>query len=272
VFGQLSLNFSTTNMQCHGYCNGSATVSITGGIAPYSIVWNDSVSSTTASVTDLCAGAYNVTVTDVQANSVVGTVTITQSAPLVINSAPQNPSSPNSYDGSIDLSVTGGVPPYMYSWNTGQSTQDLYQLTIGIYSVAVTDANGCMSYSTINLINTQSNVCQAYFSAVSDSGQYYFTDQSVVDNGGYVTTYFWDFGDGSSSTISNPVHPFGMGAHAICLTIATSNGCSSTYCDSIYVSTNPCQIYANINAQSPTTMGGNDGYIVTNVIGGIPPY
>lgn len=235
-------------------------------------MWSDSIFSQIPSVTALCAGTYSVTVTDVQANSAVGTVTITQPAPLVINSIPHNPTSPNSNDGYIELSASGGVPPYTYSWNDGENTANIYQLTIGIYNITVTDANGCISSLTINLIDNQSTTCQAYFSASPDSGQYYFNDQSVIDNGGYITTYFWDFGDGSSSTISTPVHPLGMGLHIICLTIATSNGCSSTYCDSIYVITNPCSLYANINAHSPTTIGGSDGYIETNVIGGIPNY
>ncbi|NDA79356.1 MAG: hypothetical protein EBY07_16640, partial [Actinobacteria bacterium] len=47
--------------------------------------------------------------------------------------------------GSIDLTVFGGVAPYTYVWNNSASTQDIYNLAAGIYSVLVTDANGCQA-------------------------------------------------------------------------------------------------------------------------------
>jgi hypothetical protein len=104
------------------------------------------------------------------------------------------------------------------------------------------------------------------------SNIYSFINYSSPDNNSTITVNLWNFGDGTSSTAQNPIHSFGSGLHYVCLTIATSSGCTSTYCDSIYVNSNPCQLYANITTYNPTTIGGHDGYIESSVSGGTPPY
>ena len=47
-------------------------------------------------------------------------------------------------DGSIDVSVYGGLPPYNYSWSSGQNSQDLNNINAGIYSLTITDSNYCI--------------------------------------------------------------------------------------------------------------------------------
>jgi hypothetical protein len=54
-------------------------------------------------------------------------------------------------DGSIDLSVSGGTTAYSYSWSNGATTQDITGLAPGIYTVTVTDANGCTKSLTVQV-------------------------------------------------------------------------------------------------------------------------
>ncbi|MBT1705686.1 SprB repeat-containing protein, partial [Chryseosolibacter indicus] len=61
-------------------------------------------------------------------------------------------------NGSIDITVTGGVAPYTYAWSNGQTTQDISSLDAGNYSVVVTDANHCTLTRNFNIpTSTQSN-------------------------------------------------------------------------------------------------------------------
>jgi hypothetical protein len=56
-------------------------------------------------------------------------------------------------DGQLDITTSGGVAPYSYLWSNGQTTEDLDSLSVGNYSVQVTDANSCVS--TFNFAVTQ---------------------------------------------------------------------------------------------------------------------
>ena len=272
----LTLSLSSTNVTCNGSCNGTATVSVSGGTAPYVYLWSDS--SSTATTTGLCAGTYAVVVTDAASNTASGTVTISQSTAIYVTLTTQNPTTNGGSDGSITSSVIGGTPPYSYIWSTGATTANIYQLPSGMYTLTVYDANNCSNYSTIQLVDSQYTTCQAYFYSYADSmnvppmQQYNFVDQSIPDSTSTITTYLWNFGDGSSSNASNPNHVFSNGTHTICLLITTSSGCSSSYCETITVGNTGCQLYANITTQSPTIIGGNDGSIETTVSGGTPPY
>ena len=54
------------------------------------------------------------------------------------------------------------------------------------------------------------------------------------------STYFWNFGDNTTSTLQNPVHTFANGTYTVCLTITTSNGCINTTCGYIGFGNSPC--------------------------------
>jgi PKD repeat protein len=84
--------------------------------------------------------------------------------------------------------------------------------------------------------------CNAYFNySVDSTNLVTFMDSSNASTGFFITSWFWDFGDGTSSGLQNPTHQFNTsGAYYVCLTI-TDSVCSDTYCDSVY-----------INASSPS--------------------
>ncbi len=91
-------------------------------------------------------GNYGISVTDANGCSVSKSYPIAQPAtPLIVNSTVTNSTASN---GAIDITVTGGVGGFKYLWNNGAITQDLTGLVPGVYSVVVTDANGCAASST----------------------------------------------------------------------------------------------------------------------------
>lgn len=136
--------------RCFGECNGIASVVASSGEPPYSYQWNIGIDST--AFHNLCAGTYNVTVSDF--NNCLRNVFITVEQPLelIIDSIyRRNPLCNNSCNGVIKIFPIGGTPPYQYSWNevSGQYTAE--NLCAGLYEISIFDANGCVLDTVIYL-------------------------------------------------------------------------------------------------------------------------
>jgi hypothetical protein len=146
----LALNATKNDVSCAGGNNGMISLNITGGVSPYEYAWSNG--ETASSIEDLTAGVYAVEVTD--HNGCVGTMSFTvnqPAAPLVVNAVLNPASGDFSQDGSIDITVTGGTPPYNYSWSTGTEIQDLDSLNPGNYTITITDAKGCALATTFTV-------------------------------------------------------------------------------------------------------------------------
>ena len=143
---------SSSNINCRGGSNGSATVNVTGGTTPYTYLWPMSAGSqTTATAINLAAGTYVVTVTDKNGCQKTASVTITQPAIALSASitASTNVLCYGTATGSATVTAINGTAPYTYLWSNGATDQTATDLLAGIYSVTVTDKNGC----TVTLTN-----------------------------------------------------------------------------------------------------------------------
>lgn len=146
---------SQTNPPCPGMCNGAVTLSITGGIMPYTISNVSSSSCTTApippfssstiTISGLCPCIYNFVVTDATFNVIGGQmVTITSPPPITAGFSVTNVCCNGQCNGAISGFVFGGTPPYSYTWSpTGPSTPSLTGACAGTYTLCVMDGNGC---------------------------------------------------------------------------------------------------------------------------------
>ncbi|MBL7948709.1 MAG: hypothetical protein JNN19_06955 [Bacteroidia bacterium] len=135
------------NLSCKSSDDGAIDLTVSGGVAPYTYQWSNG--NFTQDLADLKAGEYTVLVKDLNGVGVTASITLTQPGSIEVDlTAPTYPNGHhttcyNCSNGSVTTTVTGGVMPYTYSWNTGQNTQNLSNLMAGTYSVLVTDANGC---------------------------------------------------------------------------------------------------------------------------------
>lgn len=136
---------ATVNASCAGVCDGSVTLNIGGGAAPFGIAWSNGQTGLTAS--GLCAGSYSASITDAAGCLQTFTTTLSQPMALALTIDQVTNDVGAAGLGSISISVTGGTSPYSFAWTrNGQpfaSTEDLANLQAGQYTVAVTDANGC---------------------------------------------------------------------------------------------------------------------------------
>lgn len=116
---QISIT-SQINVNCYSLANGSASVNVIQGTAPYTYSWTTS-SSTTNSATNLLAGSYTCTVTDVNGCTEDTTINITQPAPLTITSVTADTIICPGFNAPLTVSVTGGSSAYQYSWSTSNT-------------------------------------------------------------------------------------------------------------------------------------------------------
>lgn len=130
-----------TNVDCNGNASGSIDLIVSGGQAPYSYLWSNG--EITEDISGLISGVYTVTVTESLGCTATLTITITEPNPLVLQSDPSDPTCTGSDNGSIDLSISGGVDPYVIQWSNGMMTEDLTNILAGTYTVTVTDNNQC---------------------------------------------------------------------------------------------------------------------------------
>ena len=143
---------TATNILCFGAVNGSASVTASGGTAGYTYTWSPSGGNTTIA-SPLTAGAYTVLVMDANNCIVSLTTTISQPAPITLNVNPIKLCS--GQNGVLLGNVNGGSAPYSYTWNNSPGSFSVAVSTTAnvIYTLSVTDANGCNSPIDTAMIN-----------------------------------------------------------------------------------------------------------------------
>jgi len=140
--------FNQTNVSCFGDADGSASVSSSGGAAPYTYAWSNG--ATTATIANILAGTYSVTCTDATNCSAVGQVIITQPDSLsvaIIDSGDVD--CVGNDNGFANAEATGGISDYAYLWSNGEMTSMIANLAPGTYTVTATDQNMCTASSDI---------------------------------------------------------------------------------------------------------------------------
>lgn len=186
-----------------GPCNNSAhtlAVSPTGGIEPYTYLWESG--EQTAEITITNDGAYSVTVTDDNGCTSIETYSIILPTDVDLTSIQVIEPTPANDDGYIEIAVTGGVEPYDIVWNTGDiGVLSLSSLSIGEYVVVVTDAAECSATLTFTFTPTPLNIMHmvAYNPCF---GSCVGSIETIATEGVEPYDYLWSTGD-TESTISN---------------------------------------------------------------------
>jgi gliding motility-associated-like protein len=146
----LVLGSDLTDATCFGDNDGIIDLTPAGGVAPYSYQWSND--STTQDLDSLIAGDYTLVLTDDNLCTAEVTLTINEPlAPISVTADSSNISCFGGNDGFIDITVAGGNGSYSYVWSNAALTEDLTDLFIGTYTVAVQDFKGCTTNLTMTL-------------------------------------------------------------------------------------------------------------------------
>jgi len=246
---------------CYGKNDGTASLNISGGTAPYSYQWSNG--QTGQNLTQLLSGTYSSTITDYNGCITTSSVTITQPNALILRTISTPVSCYNGTDGQGIAQCSGGTPGYTYNWSNGSTSNQANGLSAGNYSVIVTDAHGC---SETNLTSISEPLDLSITATEQDVSCY-------GGNNGYATInvsggtapygYSWPVTGGIDSTAAN------LSAGSYVVEIRDLRGCSKQHTIQI---NQPTEIETIINSTDVSCFGGSDGSANVICTGGIPPY
>ena len=256
-------DISAEAVTCHDGTDGTATVTAAGGTGAFNYQWDAAAANqTTATAADLAPGTYSVTVSDAENCQVTASVTVENAEEIVLSFDQINVLCAADEDGSIDLSVSGGTQPYTYSWSNGAMTEDIAELSAGIYEVTVTDSNSC----TVNGQATISTTTPIEVTVlINDVTCFDYEDGSVsinVNGGVSPYTYAWSSGQ-TTQNLTDIV----AGDYQV--TVTDANGCG-VFAEAQV--NQPAVFGATVEVTEPLCAGDETGVLTVNVIGGQPDY
>jgi hypothetical protein len=275
----LAFTKSTTQVSCLG-TPGAASVSVTGGLAPYNYEWrvgNGPVFSTNAAVTNLSNGTYFVTVTDANSFSITDSIVLhSEISGYLYNTVAANCPLAN---GEAVAYITGGNGPYTYSWSNGSTTATATNLAAdAVIQVQAKDADGCdvnfydysnqpPTFSTTGTITIQSiSSITATISTLPEQCPLNNGSISLTNtNGGTAPyTYYWNT---TPAQLTPTITSLASGSYQVKITDAT--GCSSTLYP--YVNLNPGSLSVAIT-KTNDYCERSIGTATITISGGAPPY
>ena len=142
---------SIVGISCSSTADGYASILVTNGSPPYTIIWDNGAKDLIA--TNLDAGIHEVSVVDANGCKTYLNVDIPNISPIELSILEiQEPSCFGDSNGKIHLAATGGTPPYTYHWvHDGSQESDLEGLSAAAYLVNITDSHSCISEFEISL-------------------------------------------------------------------------------------------------------------------------
>lgn len=269
-FTPLVITADSTNVSCFGGNNGTASVTVVSGTAPYVYSWDQSPGGPNSTIANLSQGPVDIFVTDANNCTADRVIYITQPLPVtvpVVNT--KNVSCNGGSDGSLTVAGSGGTPGYTYAWSNGPTAATDPGLAIGTYTVTATDINSCTGSASYSISQpTQLVIAPAIIQNIGCGGG---NTGSITGNAAQGTppyTYKWTELSNSQTftgqTISNlPVDNYSM-------TVTDANNC--TVDTSSYAITAIPLLTFTATSTPVSCFNGNNGSALASVTSGTPPY
>ena len=255
----LDVTVETQEITCPGDTDASLTADVTGGTPPYSFLWGNG--ETTQTIENLGPGDYDVTVTDANSCTAETTGTVLDQEPIVIEVISDGLDCEGEADGSISTTVTGGTPPYSYLWMTGEMTPNLTGLTEGVYSLVVTDDNGCEAMIEVDLkpesrLKLNTTVKRELCPDANDGRA-----EAIASMGQEPYSYRWSTGE-TTAIID------GLAPDTYTVTVTDDLGCTAEA--SVIVEAAP-DFTIEVNGEDLTSCLESNGAVEATVITGVEP-
>ncbi|MBI5542134.1 MAG: fibronectin type III domain-containing protein [Bacteroidia bacterium] len=250
---------SFTPISCFGGNDGTASATPTGGTPSYSYLWSDN--QTTATATNLIAGVFSVTVTDLNNCTTTNFVTITEPTVLSVLTSFTQISCFGGNDGTATATPAGGTPPYTYLWSDNQTTATATNLVAGVFSVTITDLNNCTATNSVTITEPSALTVLTSFTQISCFGRNDGTATATPAGGTPSYSYLWSDNQ-TTATAINLV----AGNYSVTIT----DGCSNT--TTSYITVTEPSIMLATPSQIEPSINSCDGTATISTTGGTSPY
>lgn len=262
--------FSATNPTCNGDCDGSISITVTGGATPYTYTWkdgnNNTIGTNASNISNLCVGNYHIEVKD-NAGCIV-----TKDTSLTTPAASDPSFTLTNYcEGNSNAATNIASPGGTFTFNPAVSDGATINASTGAisngvggttYTVEYTTAGACSSSSTQQVTVVKNPT--ADFTANPTQADLSNPEVTFTNTSQNATSYSWNFGDGSPvSTNQNTSHVYPndhAGTYTVTLTATNSLGCSSTKTTTIQIDS-LIITYSVPNVFSPNGDGVNEDFM-----------
>ncbi|MEN0006224.1 MAG: gliding motility-associated C-terminal domain-containing protein [Bacteroidota bacterium] len=258
------LEVSITNASCFAFCDGQAEVEATGGVGGYVYTWPGSIPMDSVQMA-LCAGIYTVSVTD--ANACEATLDITIAEPDEFIATATEVMAVSCFEGSDGIAeVTSNDMDIAYSWDNMNTTATIDSLSAGTYFVTVTNSDGCLDTTFVEItqptapVGVQATIAEE----ISCFGESDGLLQAIVSGPGTSFTYLWSSGDTQATTTGLPTGNYTV-------TVANELGCEA---ETAILLPQPDSVMAQVTPVNLTCLDPPNGgqILVESVSGGRPGY
>ena len=261
--GNLTISSNQLSNENCGNSDGSIDITVSGGTLPYSFSWDNG--ATVEDIANLAAGNYTITITDGNGCTFNTTYTIfNNTGNLAATAVVVNEVCGNSA-GTINLTVTGNAGALTFLWSNGATTEDLTNLSTGLYSCTITDANGCVLVTPgYNLINESSTLLLSNTVITNENCNNGQGDIDITIQGGTTPiTYLWNTG-ATTEDIT------GLSAGTYSCTITDANGCQ-VQTGTLNLFNSPGTLNVTTDFVTDEICGNGGGAIFVTTTGGTTP-
>ena len=267
---ELVLSSTFQDVLCYGENTGSIDLTISGGIAPYEFLWtnNSSIVSTSEDVDSLYSGLYSANISDQNGCLINFSQEIIQpSIPVNVSTDVIDVGCFNDATGSINLTISGGTPPYDFDWSNGSTSEDIFNLVAGTYSYVILDANLCQLTGAEVISQPSELVVTNQITNIDCHGESTGVIDLTVTGGTFPYSYSWSNSLYQLSTTSQDLINLEQDTYQY--EVVDDNGCLKS--DTLTVYESP-DLVSQITGQNILCYGGTNGLVDLTVNGGVGAY
>ena len=247
-------------ISCAGAMDGSATVELNGGLAPYEFLWDDMLTDPVNS--NLSGGLHTLTIEDANGCQVIESIEIPEPEVLTLSIETFDASCGDTEDGMAVATVTGGTGNYTFIWEDGQTTDTAFALGSGMISLEILDENNCSLSETVEIQGNEAIQLAFSFDNVNCFGGNDGSASIIPSGGNGIYEYEWNTGE-NTPAIEN------LEAGDYYVVVSDTEGCF----DTAFVTINePTELLATYDQVDPSCSDSADGSLDIVVTGGTAIY
>ena len=264
---------TVTNVMCTGTSDGSITIALNGGVAPYTYTLDGTTFQSSNVFNNLAAGNYTIGVKDSRGCLRTNDVVIHQPSNLAITSVVNDVTCKGQNNGSILLNVTGGNAPYLYSKDglTYVNTNNFSSLNPGTYTFFVKDSNGCIAPYNATITEPEFLTLNADIKSINNDDQIggLIKLNAIGGKAPYLYSVKNDTRNITLSVDQNIKIYSGLSEGSYTISAVDANGCRVTLNNITVTISNPIAINA---VKTPLSCLNSNASLSVNPSGGVPPY